>query len=76
MMKVEKSPVLGFFPYGQTRTRRPPGIEHLQVGTSGRAQPFEEIQYQTVEIVIHSVMAIHLKQICPGNTQGFGPSQC
>ena len=44
---------LASLPDRKTWTRRPPGVEHLVVGTSGVTEPLEEVQDQVVESVGH-----------------------
>ena len=45
--------LLSGLPNRQARTRRPPGVQHLAVGTWARADPFEEIEDEGVDGVGH-----------------------
>ena len=53
IMTLDKASVVGVFPHRKARTRRPPRIEHLEVGALARTQPFKEIENQVVEVVRH-----------------------
>jgi hypothetical protein len=48
-----KPAVIGVFPYGQTRTRGPPGIEYLNVRPRAWANPVEKVEDQRLNGVGH-----------------------
>jgi hypothetical protein len=50
---LDKASVVGVLPHGKARTRRPPRIEHLGIGTRTGVQPLEEIEGQVIEDVVH-----------------------
>jgi len=45
--------VIGILPYGQTRTRCPPGVEYLGVWAGVGAYPLEEVENQSFNGVRH-----------------------
>ena len=49
----DETTLLSGLPNRQARTRRPPGVQHLAVGTWARADPFEEIEDEGVDGVGH-----------------------
>lgn len=54
MATLDKAQVAGVLPHGKTRTRGPPRIEHLGIGTRTGVQPFEEIESQVIEAIVHT----------------------
>ena len=54
MATLDKAQVAGGLPHGKTRTRGPPRIEHLGIGTRTGVQPFEEIESQVIEAIVHT----------------------
>jgi hypothetical protein len=55
MTRRDEPPVVGVLPNGKARTRRPPGVEYLDVGARVRADPFEKVENQRLECVRHEV---------------------
>ena len=51
--KQHEASVIGVLPYRQTRTRCPPCVEDLGVGTGMRADPLQEVEDQVLHGVGH-----------------------
>jgi hypothetical protein len=54
MAALDEASVVGVLPHGKARTRCPPRIEHLGIGTRTGVQPFKEIEVQVIEAVVHT----------------------
>jgi hypothetical protein len=52
-MTRDEPPVVGLFPDGQARTRRPPRLNRLGVGAGAGAQPLKQVQNQALDDVGH-----------------------
>lgn len=46
IVTCHEATVIGVFPYGQTRTGRPPGLEYLGVWTRFGSYPLEKVEDQ------------------------------
>jgi hypothetical protein len=49
----DEASVIGLFPYGEARTRRSPGLEHLGIGSLAETQPLKQIENEVIEVVGH-----------------------
>lgn len=58
-LPLDESSIVSFFPDWETRTRRPPGIEHLGVRSRGRSEPLKKIKDQVINAITHVASATH-----------------
>jgi hypothetical protein len=49
MLMRKEASFIGVFPDRKARARRPPGFDDLGVGPWGRADPFEQVEDQSID---------------------------
>ena len=55
---ADQTQLVGLFPHGQPRARRPPRLDRLTVRTRTWTDPLQEVQDQAVNGVVHALRAM------------------